>query len=64
MFLVEMVAAKGVSAVVPLAAIFRIREHDVLMLVTTNPVAAAFRLRKISGLATKAAARLVTAFLP
>jgi acyl-CoA hydrolase len=52
MFLAKMVATEGISAVVPVAAIISVREHDVFMLVVTNPVAAAFRLYKILGLTT------------
>lgn len=61
--LIEVICAEGVTAVVPATAVGGVREEDVLVLIVTNPVAAAFGLRQIPGFAAEPATWLVRLLL-
>jgi hypothetical protein len=49
--LVVMIAAQGITAVVPMATVPGIREQDVLVLVIANPLPATSRFRQPGGFA-------------
>jgi hypothetical protein len=63
MIFVVMIAAERIMTVVPVTAVSRIREQDVLILIVTDPVVTTFRFRQLPCLAAQAAPRAVFAAL-
>jgi hypothetical protein len=60
MSFIVMGPAEGIAIVVSVAAVTRVRERDILVMIVANPVPAAIGLSDLSDFATQATARLLT----